>query len=76
MAWMSIQAPGSSVTAPCANCAHTDCAESRRMAAETCVRCDKVIGFDAKFVEARSGGLAHFVCEIKASAATTGSVPR
>lgn len=67
MAWMSIQAPGSSATASCANCQHTDCTENRRMAAEPCVRCGKVIGFDAKFVEAQHGGLAHFACEIKAS---------
>lgn len=66
MAWFSIRAPGSSVTAPCANCQHTDCAQNRTIAASSCEHCGKVIGYDVKVVEPRGGGLAHFVCELKA----------
>lgn len=49
MAYGSIAAPGTEV-GPCEEpCQHTDCAASRRQAAEPCEWCGEPIGFDRLF---------------------------
>lgn len=62
--------PGSSKHAPCATeCAHADCAETKRMAQMECVYCGERIGFDTPFyIEAQPsptlpyGNLSHATC--------------
>lgn len=44
-----LQEPGSEF-GPCVDeCAHRDCAETRKMAAAECVHCDEPIGYGVRF---------------------------
>ena len=47
---------------PCKSCEHTDCAESRAMAAAPCSRCGRPIGYDTQFFS----GPTHRACELAA----------
>ena len=49
---------------PCLEiCNHTDCLETRKMAATRCKLCDEVIGFRVLFFREEDGSLVHNVCE-------------
>ena len=51
MAATTLPAVGSQL-GPCQTaCNHTDCAETRRMAAESCAVCGKTIGYETRFYE-------------------------
>jgi len=61
MGWGTLPAPGTEL-GPCeGECAHTDCAETRRMAASACARCGEEIGYDRAFY-ARGEGFVHAAC--------------
>ena len=69
MASGTLPAPGAQY-GPCLEpCGHVDCAESRRMAAEACVFCGKVIGYDTPLYN-MSPGLAHALCAEQAAERT------
>ena len=56
--------PGSKY-GPCeGDCQHIDCAETRRMAAQTCFFCSEAIGYDKRFYvdPDRREGLVHAIC--------------
>lgn len=65
MAAITIPAPGTKY-GPCEEpCSHTDCAESRRMAAIVCRFCDGPIGFEKRLYNDGPSGsyeLVHAVC--------------
>lgn len=51
------------------DCGHKDCAETRRMAAESCNRCGEAIGYDVRYYETScypapdsARGLGHASC--------------
>lgn len=66
MAWTIIPEPDSSPTAPCAQCQHVDCAESRRIAESTCPGCHKVLGYERQITAHDPGVWWHFACLLEA----------
>jgi hypothetical protein len=54
--------PGSKL-GPCEpDCAHRDCACTRKMAATVCGLCPEQIGYDTEFYDDRELGLVHAEC--------------
>lgn len=51
---------------PCIDdCQHTDCAESRKIAASVCPICGEEIGYNRRFFREAGIGHTHEVCEIE-----------
>jgi len=74
MAYGILPSPGTEL-GPCeGECQHTDCAATRRDAAEVCQFCGEPIGYENKFTRARvvtdlehdSWSYSHFICELEA----------
>lgn len=66
MAASVLPKPGSSASAPCKRCEHTDCRATRAMAQTACRLCDKPIGYETRFNSGWSGNLAHEACLLDA----------
>ena len=71
MAAAALSAPGSEY-GPCLHeCAHTDCAANRKMAAQECVTCLEPIGYNQRFYNVTPDGapawsqLQHLICAVK-----------
>jgi hypothetical protein len=62
MAYARLPNPGTEY-GPCAGqCSHTDCTQTRAMAAQLCPRCNLAIGYEQKFIRDSRDRLMHWVC--------------
>jgi hypothetical protein len=62
MAALALPRPGSEY-GPCPiSCAHTDCAETRRMADSDCRVCQMPIGYESRIYQEQDGGFVHASC--------------
>ena len=61
MAALGLSAPGTEYGPCIEDCAHEDCAQTRRMAACVCRICDQPIGYDDRFFREGEGGWDHLV---------------
>ena len=62
MASYTLPAPGTDLGPCIENCAHIDCAETRKHAAQPCIYCGKPTGYDTDVFFLAGGRQAHADC--------------